>query len=744
MAAAVCGASLDLFLASAARLPRTLGRGRGQPAQTAAAAAHLISQAEPLLVAHPERAAEIALAVGRIGQLAPETSLVAPFARAYAELAAERLPKPGATWSRVQAREALAAYVALEGLGSSAGVAVLPLAARAAEGAALLEASELVAALARLAAASSSSSPAGRAAAGSALAAASADVAAALQRPLVEKAAALVHLSGPDLCSAAVGLARSPFLMPEAASAVAAALSGRLAELPAPALWDLSRASAELLARLHGAGAGAETAELRALLGEALPLLAASTQSALLALAPGAAGSSGGSAEAVLVLSGLARLAAVFPPESAGAEALRIQILQPNSQALLAAACEDQTLERLELFGPLLCLAGGEAWAGLLRHLALEGLTRLQSGEENAVRTVTILEWVAAADEREAAPPSAGGALAPAFPAFFDFAFEELLRRLPELPPGGPHLRRVVRLLGQAHLERPDLLGDMAAAAASAARSFEAGPSSTPPRLSDIALQLSAFAALYVRLAGIVSARSSEEGQEALKSLAAVFEESSAACQDLVLPKGDKGSQGSAAADDAACLALSAFAQAVCRSPASVAPAARRRLIEAGLQLLDALCCNWSIVTKEKGLSPQQAQIFVTALRGFCAEKGAPPPPASSLELLDGLVSHASAAAPVNREARLCLAVLGELAADPNCPASLRALLPKPQAAEGDQNRRDASGSGAARNAAQERLRAAMAAANGARVAAATGEGMGPPPTGSRAVPGFLRRLFGL
>ncbi|CAE7546081.1 unnamed protein product, partial [Symbiodinium pilosum] len=70
-----------------------------------------------------------------------------------------------------------------------------------------------------------------------------------------------------------------------------------------------------------------------------------------------------------LCLSGLARLAASLPPQSAEAAALVSQVIGPNAEGLLSQ-CQDEELVWLEVAGPLLRLEGQEAWASLLRQLA--------------------------------------------------------------------------------------------------------------------------------------------------------------------------------------------------------------------------------------------------------------------------------------------------------------------------------------------------------------------------------------
>jgi len=196
--------------------------------------------------------------------------------------------------------------------------------------------------------------------------------------------------------------------------------------------------------------------------------------------------------------------------------------------------------------------------------------------------------------------------------------------------------------------------------------------------------------------------------------------------QDLLTP--------STVAHDATFLALSAFAQAVCR-PVDDVPAARELVLQAGLRLFDSLCQTWSSDREEPGeplFSPQHVHIFITALRSFCVGKGSASPPASCLDVLQGVVQHTVASA-ADKEARLCLAVLQELAADPACPGSLKAILPGKEANEvHSMQGGEPSGPG---GTAQRRMRAAMAASPGSEGAGFAREGQ---------ERGFLRRMFGL
>eukprot|EP00933_Yihiella_yeosuensis_P082896 TRINITY_DN9691_c0_g1_i1.p1 TRINITY_DN9691_c0_g1~~TRINITY_DN9691_c0_g1_i1.p1 ORF type:complete len:741 (-),score=169.11 TRINITY_DN9691_c0_g1_i1:328-2502(-) len=719
--AGATAASLDFFLATAARLPRlaaaTLG-GHAQP-RTASAAAELLAQAKDLLGEHPTRASEIALAVSRIRPLVADPMLVAPFAKAFAEAATERLPSSGAAWTRAQAREALTAYVALEGFADSAGAAVLPLAARTAEGVSHLEAPEVAAALARLAAARSLRSGASEGDS-STLEVASKDVAAALQVHLAHKAESLKELSSHDLCSAAVGLARSPLLLPAAASAVAVAARGRLDTLSttSPSLWDFSRAMSELLGRLgHNPAQQEHREQIQTILSEAWPLLS------ILSHRTFAENTSDDvmSAEAALCLTGMARLGTALQPTSEIASFVE-KLVGPNSTALLALATSGKAdPSTLELVGPLLRLSPAkEAWEKYLQYLALDGLPAFPNDEASTDRVITMLEWLAATENSV----QEGLRKASSFPAFFDFALEELTSRFEDLQVG--HFRRVSKLLSEVHLERPEHIDSMTLALLSGAQRNSASGSNEPLRVAPLALDLASFATLYVRLASMAASSSSsvkedssEKGSASgLLALTETMKEAGKSIEELTA-QGD-------ASSSASWLALSAFAQAVLRTSPSTAPKCRRQLVEAGLSLLDALCN--SSEKAEDDLNPEQAHIFVTALRGFCAEPGAPTPPASCHTLLRALLQQASTAQAGDREARLNLAVLSELAADPNCPPSLRSVLPEPTQAQRE-----------APSSARQRMQAAMSSGG----SQGGSNFQKPKEEGNSGGGGFLKRFFG-
>ncbi|CAE7610192.1 unnamed protein product [Symbiodinium microadriaticum] len=518
----------------------------------------------------------------------------------------------------------------------------------------------------------------------------------ALQKAMAERVETLKELSSQDLCNALVGLARSPLVLPDAAAAVAGTARGRAAELSPRSLWDFARALAELSAVLQGP----QKQQVSSCLEATWPVLASSTEQTLRHELQDDLG---------LCLAGLARLAAALPPQSEEASSFVSHVLRPNAQGLLNH-CQDEELRWLEMAGPLLRLEGQEAWISLLRQLALQSLPGLPRGEEMASRFVSILQWVASCDAQAACPP------------FFDFAFQELRHRVHELPQAD--IRRAAELFSQVHLERPDLLPSAASALARAAR--------PPEELPEVALYLSTLAGLYSRVAALPKseeASSQEERRTALMALAEKLSGGAATVQELLTP--------STVAHDATFLALSAFAQAVCR-PVDDVPAARELVLQAGLRLFDSLCHTWSTDTEETGeprFSPQHVHIFITALRSFCVGKGSASPPVSCLEVLQGVVQHTVAsAADGDKEARLCLAVLQELATDPACPGSLKAILPGLEANEVHSVQGgEPSGPG---GTAQRRLRAAMAASPGSQGAGGFArEGQ---------ERGFLRRMFGL
>ncbi|CAK9050653.1 unnamed protein product [Durusdinium trenchii] len=696
-------ASLDAFLVRASRLPRLAARSSQDHlahAAHVAAAGELLRQAVDLLVQHRERAAEIAMVASRLGALA-EAAPLEEFANAFGQLAHESLPD--GNFSKEQAREALAAYVALEGLGAhvnglgSALQIASRIASRTSTAVSLLEPQEISAALARLAASRSSAQQRSQVSQvasiskppNGAFEAAAADVALALQKSLLAKGEALGALSAQDLCNAVVGLARSPLLVPDAAIALASVARSRVSELSIPSLLDFSRALAEL-----AVVQGPQRNQLVECLHETFPLLARVASTSL----------QGDFDKVGLCLSGLSRLAANLPEESAAAFAK--EIISPAADQILDVVCQDEDMQLLEVGAPLLQL-DKNAWTKLLRYLALEGLPKLPATQESNSRFISILEWVASKDEQT---------LIESCPPLFDFAFQELSRRRENLDAAA--VRKATKLLANVHLERPDLLPSSAMAIAVHGARAEAQPA----ELAEVALYLSAMANLYLRLSMMSPASSNkitnqdEQQHEpqglALQQMAQSFVLSSRTAQDLLT--------SSNAASDAAFLALSAFAQATCRtSPNATVSVATQsaQLIEiAGLDYLEALCKVLQLNHAENTLSMQQAHIFVTCIRGF-GTKG--PPPSSILAVLEEVIQliQQSLLASDQKEVRLCLAVLQELQSDPACPPALKSLL-------GARMQSSAEPS----NDARERLRASMASES--------------PPTPSPA-PGFLRRMFG-
>ena len=677
-------ASLDAFLVRAARLPRIAARS---PQDHRAAAGELLQQAVELLPQYPQRSTEIAMAASRLGVFA-EAAPVEEFARVFGQLANERLPDT--KWSKQQAREALAAYVAIEGLGTNAGAAALNIASRASAAVEVLEPQELTAALARLAASRSSDHQPSQVGSilkppSGAFEAAAADVSVALQKCLLNKGETLKELSAQDLCNAIVGLARSPLLVPDAAAVIAGVAQSRVSELSFPSLLDFSRAVAELAEALQGP----QRQQVIECLRETFPTLASAAQSNL----------QSDFQQVGLCLSGLARIAGSLPEEAS--EVFSKEVISRNKDQIFSAICQDDEMQLLEVAAPLLRL-DSESWSGLLQYMALEGLPKLPASHESNSRFVSILEWIASKE----------GHLS--FPPFFDFAFQELSQRVLS----GTAIRKATSLLAKVHLERPDLLALCATAITNAAAN---DAQSEPAEFADVALDLSAMAGLYSRVKLLKEQRNSNEPHQsnrsnhekeqrvALEHMAQRFQVSGQIAQDLLTPQNS--------ASDAAFLALSAFAQATCRNTnrTDSADQADTRTVQAGLNYLDVLCTQLKSQTK---LSMQQAHIFVTCMRGFCVKGPAPsPPPPSTIEVLEGVIQQCRDFAD-QKEARLCLAVLQELHSDPACPPILKSLL----GADGDPTTDATTG-------ARERLRASMASESA------------PTPSPNR---GLLRRLFGL
>lgn len=674
-------ASLDGFLMRAARLPRLAS----DVGRASALGSELLKEAVELLPQHVERSTEIAMAVGRVGSLA-EPTLVKRFAEAYQQLLSKRLPE-SQSFSKAQAREALAAYVAIEGLGCGAASSLASQASTAAE---LLEGHELAAALARLAA-TRSSAPLSQI---RDLNASAEDVAVALQKGLLKKGKCLSALSAQDLCNAVVGLARSPLIVPDAVAAIATAARGRCSELRFRSLLDFSRAVGELMAAINGH----QRQQVADCLAETFPILASEVQRSFQDGEPDKVG---------LCLSGLVRIAATLPDEGSEAASFVREVISPSAENILLV-CQDDGLEFFEVAAPLLQLEGGEAWTKLLQYLALEGLQKLPDSQESISRLVSILEWAASKDGHISCPP------------FFDFAVQELSQRMGGALATPADVRKAAKLLMFVHLERPDLLPASAAAIAKTSLMVQ------PTDLPEVALSLSAMAGLYLRIASLgtstadVQKHKANESNDDTAVLAGSLEVLSQTAQGLLGPTNSQS--------DAAFLALSAFAQA-CRHGNDSDPV-RRRVVLSGVQLLDALCQAWTTAWNEKPelLSLQQAHIFVTCVRTFCIGKGAPAPPPSTLQVLDVVLQSITAAN--HKDARLCLAVLPEIHGDPICPPLLKSLL-EAQGVKGEKGGEGAEGGLRQTDqqpGARERLRASMASGS---VASQSPQG------------GFLRRIFG-
>lgn len=568
----------------------------------------------------------------------------------------------------------LAAYVAIEGLGHAPRAVSLKMASKASMAAAMLEAPELTAALTRLAATRSQWRDSSN---GSAHEAAAIDVTLALQKGLLKKCDALDELSAQDLCNAMVGLARSPMILPEAAAKIVAAARGRCSELQSfRSMLDFSRAIGELMSVLEG-----PQRQLAAdCFAETFPHLISEAQKSFQ------------NHDSIgLCLSGLARIAAALPKESSETASFTREVISPFAETILLI-CQDEDLQFLEIAAPLLQLENGDAWVKLLRYLAMEGFQKLPDSQESTLRLISIIEWLASVAS------SQNGNVTTCCPPFFDFAIQELCQRisgLSQVPTAPAAVRRSAKVMSEVYLERPDLLP--ASAGVLARISILVSVVDLP----EVALSLSAMASLYLRVASVGTSKDISKDSDDITLLVRSLEVLSKTAQGLLSPTNSQS--------DAAFLALSAFAQASRHDGVD----ARRRVVTSGVQLLDAMCQVWT-GSQAQALTLQQAHIFVTCLRTFCIGNGAPSPPRSSLQVLEVVVE--SIAAVDHKDARLCVAVLQEMHADPQCPPVLKSLLGA-QGVHGEPALQ-----------ARERLRASMAEG----VAAQPAQG------------GFLRRIFGL
>jgi len=429
------------------------------------------------------------------------------------------------------------------------------------------------------------------------------------------------------------------------------------------------------------------------------------------------------------LLVGLARLLPSLSEQKKAAVLFMEQVLQPNASGLLEISREDP--DTYELTALLLRSVGGSAWAGFLAHLALEGLQRLPSDPSGTERVQALIEAVAATGEGRAA-----------FPPFFDFALEELLGRLPDLPPDGRMLQQAVRILARVHFERPDFLGLAVPTLVSAASRMEGAEA------SDLALRLSSFAALYARVAVEIDVLASrapstvDSLQAALVSICSFYEHCGVALQDLLAGQHEGRDHGheSLPSGDAICLALSAFTQVASRHPSSSyssnasITAARKELAARGSELLEASATAWQKYGLQ--LSAPQTHIFVAAFRTLCIGPGLAPPKSATLAALEtqrrALLERAAVG---DRDARLCLAVFEELGRDASCPEALRASF---NVSTSD----DAAGPP---HSASNRLRQHMQAATATSGAAwAKGPARAAPSDGKGPSRNFLQRLFGL
>lgn len=662
---------LDSFFAAAARAARRPG-GKSE---------ELINQATELLTQHPHRSTEIALSVQRL-RTSPE--LVAPFAARFAQLAKDQLPTGGEALTRNQARDALFVYVTLCDLGAARHVSD-PIASSVAASSSALEAPSLAVALAKVGATGSSS----------------AEVALALQEPLARDGA-LTALSPGDLHALVVGLARVPEIMPSLVTLVVDTLMERILEMPPVALCDAARATAELRARLWAKARGENDAvhKMDARLQDLLPHLATALQGSP---------SAGPAAVAQCALA-LNRMVSALPPGSVARSALVSEVLRPSAAQLLVLSKDPAAFE---LVAPLLRECGGEAWEVLLQMLALEALPTLPSDNVGAERLAEILEHFG---EEAAAKP--------AFPPFFDFALEELLHRLPGVQP--QRLQRLARFYGQAHLERPDLLPQAMAAFAAAAQT----PAHQMVKASDLALRLSGFAALYVRVSEL-KLEKPDELTTALVAITEVLSMDGMACEDALSKTHTITSTTARDADatstrDSACLALSAFTQVLVQARKDLAPGARDTVVQRGRRLLE-VTAN-ALLRDRVTLSPPQMHVFITAFRALCVGQSVASPPQQVVEALHSLLRQAAKAAVTDRDAHHILSMFGELASEPDCPEAVRALL-----ADGDAT--------AASEVARDKLRRNVQAS--AREAADRVSQMPQPGASQAGVSGFVRRIFG-
>lgn len=603
----------------------------------------VLESAPHLLVQHPDRAVEIALGVQRLRPHDVEFAapLTARFVTSFAQLAQQRLPAQGSMPTRAQTREALVSYIALLDLDATTDSA-RQLGSCIARGATLLDTSTIAAALAKVGGQD-------------------AEVALAFQRRLADEAV-LNTLSAMDLHAVAAGIARAAKILPQASAAVVNVVDARLDELPAPGLCDTLRAVIELQAR-----SPEQKETVCALLRRAWHHLAPACRRSL------ASGSS--NEELAQMLPAISRLAAALQLTTTGrgvADGFVAEVLRPIAPALLALVRDEP--ETLELVGPLLHKVGGDAWAGFLQQVAIEGLPRFPAGCDSTERIICILEAVA--DTAAADAAEGGVAMPPSFKPFFDFALEELMGRLASFK--ASHLHQTARLFGRVHLERPDHLA-VAATAIARTELERKMPSFT---VADLALHLSGFAALYIRIASDCRAAAASRNaaaayNEALEAIAAVFKEHGAGCEAALRSTKeltrDLHEDPCASGEDAICLALSAFAQVICRVPAATAPLARQQIMVQGSRVVEAAGALWARTGVD--LSPPQAHIFITVFRALFVGQDAVPPTPEAIGMLRRLITRVAAAPAADRESRLCLAMLGELLRDRSCPEELRGLL---------------------------------------------------------------------
>jgi len=609
---------LDAFFADVSRCSRVpAGRIAVETAQA------LFERATTLLGQHPNRATEIALSVQRLRPLVLDAALVEPFAASFGQSVCERLPTLSERFSRDQARDVLVSYVILRDLGAKSEV-LGRLSTLVVDASPLLEPSARAAALAKV---------------GS-----NRDLVVALQRPFADLDV-VATLSPPDLLAAGTGIASAAEVVPAVAVAVSTALCTRLADMRPLAVCQAVRVVGELRARVRNA------TPFDALLAQAWPFLMSAAEACL--------GAGVASAEAAPGLHSLATIGSALPagPLRNGFVAA---VLEPSVPLIFDLVREDVRASMLAL--PVMHLVGKEQMTELVKHLALEGLPSLSPGAAGAGCLADILKIV------EDTVGDAGVA-APLFPPFFDFALEEVLRRLDDLP--SAYLASLVRLFSIAHLERPEYLSDAGVLFASVVlkTADKVAPETAIPDLNNVALLVSSLSSLFMRIEQTSTGGDSAAPSDALKLLLSALLSKGRAFEEM-LSSSVAGNLNSSTGP--ACLVLSAYVQVLRRMP-SAGPASPQHLLTmAGRSLLEVAAGAWA---EGVSMAPAQTHVFLIAVRLLFVRAGMPPPAPSVAAFLRSLLEQSLSVAATDREARLCLAMLGELSTDPLCPDALRASL---------------------------------------------------------------------